>query len=137
MNNVQMMTGVLSATSMNFVERAGYAGRMLLVGMLAVFAVLTLIWGVLALSRIFLAGTADKKPAEAPKAAPAPKAPAAPAAPAVVPAAADDAATVAAISAAIAAYLAAENGGKAEDYVGGFRVVSFRRVGGGAWNSRK
>ena len=128
-----MMLASLAATNMTFGERAAYAGRMLLVGMLMIFAVLTLLWVVLAISKLLFAE--DKKSADEPKvkAAPAVPAPtpavkAAPATPAPV---ADDAAIVAAITAAIAAARADEG------CIGSFRVVSFRRAENGrAWNRK-
>ena len=127
-----------AATDMPFDERLAYSLRMLVVGMLMVFAVLTLLWGVLAISRYFFyeipkrrkeskTEVAENKlehiaPAT-PEPAPVAAAPAAPAA--------DDAALVAAITAAIAATLAEEG------YTGGFRVVSFRRADAPrAWNRK-
>ena len=114
-------------------ERLELAGQMTLLGMVMIFAVLGLLWGVLAIfQRIMTRDTA--KPVEAPKAAPAP----APAA-AAIPVAAvsnDDEVIAAVIAAAVAAYMADE-GNTETAYNGGFRVVSFRRVQGGkAWNSK-
>lgn len=107
------------ATEMNFGERAVYAGKMLVIGMGAVFGVLILLWGCLAFFRKLLSAHIDEGPA--PLSAPAP----APVAAKSVPAAqANDDAIIAAITAAVAATLAEENGGVAP----GFRVVSFRRV---------
>jgi len=110
-------------------ERLELAGQMTLLGMVMIFAVLGLLWGVLAIfQRIMTRDTA--KPVEAPKAAPAA---------AAVPVAAvsnDDEVIAAVIAAAVAAYMADEGNTEAA-YNGGFRVVSFRRVQGGkAWNSK-
>lgn len=127
-----MMFVSLAATNMTFGERAAYAGRMLLIGMLMVFSVLTLLWGVLIISKMLFAEK-TRKSTEMPKAQkPAPKAEVAPPAAPVAPvAAANDAAIVAAITAAIAAARADEG------CVGGFRVVSFRRAENGrAWNRK-
>ena len=128
----------LAATDMTFSERLSEAMIMFVVGMLMIFAVLTLLWGVLAISRYFFYDIPkrrkESKTADAesklehiapvvPAPAPVPGAPAAPVA--------DDAALVAAITAAIAAALA-EDG-----YTGGFRVVSFRRADTSrAWNRK-
>ena len=101
-----------------FAERAGYAGGVTLLGMVTIFIVLSILWGVVELlHRALHRGDQKTAPAEA-KAAPAHKA--APA-PVRAPAAGDDA-LVAVITAAVAAAMAEEG------YAGGFRVVSFRRT---------
>jgi len=112
-----MLFPIAAATDMTFGERAAYAGRMLLIGMGAVFAALAVLWGSLVLFRLILK-RAEAKKAPAPTAAPA-----APTVPAVE--TPDDGALVAAITAAVAACLATENGGQ----IPAFRVVSYRRVG--------
>ncbi len=101
-----------------------------IVGMLMVFAVLTLLWGVLAVSRIFFYDLPKKRAAQSETDENTlTDSPAAPAAPAVAPA--DDAALVAAITAAITAMRADEG------CTDGFRVVSFRRVDHArAWNRK-
>ncbi len=111
-------------------ERWAYAGKMTLIGMLMIFAVLATLWAVLAVFKLIFAKPAKKaEPAKKVETAPAP----APAASA--PAAADDAQLVAVLTAAVAAYMAAENGGAAPTT--GFRVVSYRRANGGRpWNSK-
>lgn len=113
-----------------FGERAGVAGSVTLLGMIAIFAVLTILWGVIEVLHQALnrgkqkdapaapAAKAAPAPVKAPKPAPAEQKPAA-AAPA--PAQNDDA-LVAVISAAVAAAM------EEEGYTGGFRVVSFRRT---------
>ena len=114
-------------------ERLELAGQMTLLGMVMIFAVLGLLWGVLVVfQRIMTRDTAN--PAEAPKAASAP-APVAEAVP-VTAVSNDDEVIAAVIAAAVAAYMADEGNTEAA-YNGGFRVVSFRRVQGGkAWNSK-
>lgn len=112
-----------------------YAGQMTLLGMVMIFAVLGLLWGVLSLFKIIFApkkkkakktaepsvAVSEDKPIAAPVQEVAPKA--------------DgnaDAELVAIITAAVAAYMA-EDG---EAHTGGFRVVSFKRVRSGrTWNS--
>lgn len=98
------------------------------VGMLATFAVLAILWGVLALFKIFFYDMPEKKKAANIKeAAPAP----APVAEPVEPAnEADDTQLIAVITAAIAAY----NAGKGKGALP-FRVVSYKRVrGANGWN---
>lgn len=98
------------------------------VGLGGVFSVLAIIWGVLALFKVFFYDIPEKKKAAKIKAAPAP----APVAEAPVEAApeADDTQLIAVITAAIAAYTAESAGG-----VLPFRVVSYKRVrGANGWN---
>ena len=110
-------------------ERLALAGQMVLIGMGMIFAVLGLLWGVLAMFKIVFARPEPKK-----KAASAP----AEVAPAAEPVAeadeTDDGELIAVITAAVAAYIASE---EPEAYQGGFKVVSFRRANGGrSWNSK-
>jgi len=119
-------------TSVPLTERMAIGIEMLVVGLGTVFAILLILWGVLALFKVVFydlknpnAKPAEKK-AEEPKAEPVP-APAAAPAPA---AQSDDGELVATITAAVAAYLDAEaqaNGMAVCDTR--FRVVSFRRAG--------
>ena len=112
-------------------ERLALAGQMTLLGMGMVFAVLAILWGVLAIFKLIFA-----KPEKKAKAAPtAPKAePVVVPEPVVAPAATNDAELIAVLTAAIAAYEASLGN---EVAPGGFRVVSFRRANGGkAWNSK-
>ncbi len=107
--------------------RISYALRMTLLGMGMVFAVLALLWIVLAIFKKALGG---KEPA---KEKPAPVAPVAPS-PAPVAPAADEGATVAAITAAIAAMIESDPALRSQ-FAGGFRVVSFKKKSGKtAWN---
>ena len=111
-------------------ERLALAGQMTLLGMGMIFAVLSLLWGVLAIFKMIFA-----RPEKKVKAAPAPKAePVVVPEPVVAPAASNDAELIAVLTAAIAAYEASQGN---EVAPGGFRVVSFRRANGGkAWNSK-
>lgn len=112
-----------------FGERAGVAGSVTLLGMVAIFAVLTILWIVIeVLHRVLNRGKKTDAPAApAPQAAPAKPAKAVPApekktpAKAAAPAGTDDA-LIAVITAAVAAAM------EEEGYTGGFRVVSFRRT---------
>lgn len=109
-----------------------YAGQMTLLGMVMVFAVLAILWGVLVIFQKVMAPSSEK-PAAKPVVAPTP-APVVEAAP--VASSSDDEVIAAVIAAAVAAYMADE-GNTDVAYNGGFRVVSFRRVQGGkAWNSK-
>ncbi len=111
-------------------ERLALAGQMTLLGMGMIFAVLSLLWGVLVIFKMIFA-----RPEKKVKAAPAPKAePVVVPEPVVAPAASNDAELIAVLTAAIAAYEASQGN---EVAPGGFRVVSFRRANGGkAWNSK-
>ena len=113
-----------------FGERAGVAGSVTLLGMVTIFAVLAILWGVIeVLHRVLNRGGKTDTPAAKP-AAPVAK----PAAEAKKPAQAtqtvkatetarrDDGELVAVITAAVAAAM------EDEGYTGGFRVVSFRRT---------
>lgn len=123
-----------------------YAGEMTLLGMGMVFAVLGILWAVLTVFKLVFAGKTTKAHEE-------PKAPKAPkekkengasvpvdedAISAVIAASiqayeADNnqTALIAVLTAAVAAYRAEEGS------EGGFRVVSFKRAGGRAWNAKK
>ena len=115
-------------------QRIEYAITVTLQGMLMIFAVLSILWGVVSLMKVFLHDVPQKRAAEKQALASAVAEVVAPAEqPAeVVPAAADDdGELVAAITAAIAATLASEE--YQGQFESGFRVVSFTRKGG-AWN---
>ncbi len=121
LNFAALTTPVEDAASLSNAEKLTEGLTVLLLGMATVFAVLAILWLVLALFKVIFyrenkpAEKKVKTPAPAPKPAPAP-------APVPAPAAADDAALVAAITAAIAAYTANDTA-----FASGFRVVSFRR----------
>lgn len=109
-----------STVLMSFGERAAYAGRMILIGMGAIFLSLAVLWGVMEVFRRLIT-----RPDEQEEDAPAPAPISAPAPVLVKPQAApSNDALIAAITAAVAATLADENGG----VVPGFRVVSFQKV---------
>ena len=105
-----------------------------IVGVLMVFAVLALLWGVLSISKVILYDLPRRRKGQSDKASAQEKQPAAVAAPvtaAPVAPVTDDAAIVAAITAAIAAMRADEG------CPNGFRVVSFRRADNArAWNRK-
>ena len=112
-----------------------YALEMTLLGMGMIFAVLAILWGVLAIFKlIFARPKKDKnntKESTPVKEAPAPTVTATPVA---APAAADDAEIVAILTAAIVAYEAEHN---PDVTPASFRVVSYRRANGGrSWNAR-
>ena len=118
----QDMGGAFSA------ERLALAGQMTLIGMGMIFAVLSLLWAVLAIFKIVFARPKKEKTV-APVAAPAPVEETV-----VEEDASNDDELVAVITAAVAAYMAQEEPDAAPN---GFRVVSFRRTNGGkAWNSK-
>jgi len=120
-------------TSVPLSERLAIGLELLIVGMGTVFAILLILWGVLALFKVVfydMKNKSEDKPAEVKEAAPTATA-AAPVPEPVQPAAqTDDGELIAAITAAVAAYLDAEaqaDGLPQCDTK--FRVVSFRRAG--------
>ena len=120
-----------------------YAGEMTLLGMGMVFAVLAILWGILAIFKLIFAGKTPKAP-KAPKVkvekAKEPSAPVTDAAPsaavtAPTPSSAvsetqSNDALIAILTAAVTAYR------EEEGATGSFRVVSFKRTGG-AWNTKR
>jgi hypothetical protein len=122
-------------------ERVKYSLEMTLLGLLAVFSVLALIWAVLALFKIFMYDMPNKRKSE--NNGSKTNQPVAPmqinveeTGASVTPVANNDA-TVAAIIAAISAYITSDPQ-LSQEYSGGFRVVSFKRVRDKAsWNSKK
>ena len=109
---------IIIAPLMNFAERTAYAGRMLLIGMGAIFLSLAVLWGVLEIFRRLVVKAPDHA-----QDAPAAPAPVVSAKPMAAPTASNDA-LIAVITAAVAAAMAEENGGN----VPAFRVVSFQKV---------
>ncbi|MBR7099447.1 MAG: OadG family protein [Clostridia bacterium] len=115
----------LTANGRSLAENAKEAGTVTLLGMVAIFAVLSLLWLVIEVLHRVLS---EKKDAPVQKKEPAPipekkidtPAPAAPVETATAPE--NDGALIAAITAAISAAMADEG------YTGGFRVVSFKRA---------
>lgn len=113
--------------------RIEYAVKVTLQGMLMVFAVLALLWGVVAIFKVFLHDIPEKRAAKKAAMAAAVAKVAEPQQTAeVLPVAEqDEGELVAAITAAIAAMLESEE--YAGEFASGFRVVSFKRKGG-AWD---
>lgn len=116
-------------------ERIKYAVLVSVQGMAMIFLVLSILWGVVALMKVFLHDIPAKKAAKKAALAKAVEVAAAPVEQPVAAAAPeeDEGEIVAAITAAIAVML------QSEEYKGqfesGFRVVSFTRKGG-AWNKQ-
>lgn len=118
-------------------ERIAYALEMTALGLIAVFSVLAIIWAVLSLFKVFSSDNSKKDVKEV-KAKEENKAKVADVpTPVAIPQQTNgDEATVAAIMAAISAYIASDEK-LSEEYSGGFRVVSFKRVRDKAsWNAK-
>ena len=112
-------------------KRIEYAITVTVQGMLMIFAVLALLWGVVAVFKVFLHDIPEKRKAKKAALASAVAQVAQPD-PEIVPEPdEDEGEIVAAITAAIAAVLQSEE--YADEFASGFRVVSFQRKGG-AWN---
>lgn len=132
--NDTLMLGFLAQSSETTVgDRILEGGQIVILGMLTVFAVLAILWGVLAISKIFFydlpakksnAKNSDASVKEEKNEAPVVKETVS------VSYEEDDGAIVAAITAAVSEYLKDDAA-----YAGGFRVVSFRR-NGSAWNKK-
>lgn len=116
-------------------QRIEWAIKVTLQGMLMVFAVLALLWGVVAVFKVFLHDIPAKKAAKQAALAKAVAEVVAPEAQPEVEAVPeeDEGEIVAAITAAIAAMLQSEE--YSGQFASGFRVVSFTRKGG-AWNKQ-
>ena len=131
----------MSGENMTLGERFEYALQGTATGMLMVFAVLGLLWAIVALSKVVLYDMPRKKAEKLEKerqAAIENKAvvveePAVNNEIAAEPAT-DDGELVAVITAAIAAMI--ESGEYKNEFVGGFRVVSFKRSANSAWNRK-
>ena len=123
----------------SFAERAEIALQGTATGMVMIFAVLGLLAVIVTLSKVICYDIPNKKKEKA-KAAHAPAAvPAAPAetvqeAPAAVQPATDDGELIAVITAAVAAVI--ESSEYKNEFVGGFRVVSFKKSTNSAWNRK-
>ena len=119
--NPTMLSDVMDYSKpLEFSEAIGYGLQTTLLGMGVIFAVLSILWAVLAVFKVifYKQPKTEKKPE--PVKAPAPAPVAAPAPAPAEPAAADDAELVAVITAAIAAMMDAPQTS--------FRVVSFKRT---------
>ncbi len=125
-------------------ERAQLALQGSVTGMVMIFAVLGLLAVIMTVSKIIFHDIPNKKKneaqiqtsaASAPTPAPAPAVSVPVETPAPVSAATtDDGELAAVITAAIAAMI--ESGDYKNEFVGGFRVVSFKRANSGAWNRK-
>lgn len=133
----------MSGADMSFGERFEYAMQGTATGMLMVFAVLALLWGIVSLSKVFFYDIPRKKKEQEQSERKLSNAVAETVAESVAPvventvtevAAQDDGELVAVITAAIAAMI--ESGDYGNEFVGGFRVVSFKRSTKGAWNRK-
>lgn len=128
----------LSGKELSFGERLEYALQGTVTGLLMVFAVLALLWGILTLSRVVFYDIPKKRKAAEENTAEtvteAAETPA-PVEEITEPAyAEDDGELAAVITAAVAAMI--ESGEYGEEFAGGFRVVSFKRRAVGAWNKK-
>ena len=125
-----MVLNLLSDT-LSWGDRFSYMGIGVVMGMVVIFAVLSLLWLILeAFGAVARRG--QKKPVTAPAASAAPAA--APVTPAAMPEAdTNEEEIVAAITAALSVYM--EEAKAANPSINGFRVVSFKKVGNSAhWN---
>ena len=119
---------MLGATDMTLPERISYAGTLTLLGMLVIFAVLSIVWLAIVLMRTVLSRF-ETEPAK--KDLPVPSAPVSEAPSAVNQPATDDGAILAAITAAIAVVWESEHPNT------GFRVVSYRHLDARKpWNTK-
>ena len=114
----------LRISGRTFAEDAKEAGTVTLLGMVAIFTVLALLWLMIELLHRAMTKKTEQPKQEERVKSQSQKAPqsVASAEPVPAPAEADDGALVAAITAAISAAMADEG------YTGGFRVVSFKRA---------
>ena len=135
---MKMFQSLLAAGAMSLGERLSYGAQVLVIGIATVFLSLTILWGVMALFKLFFYTIPNKKK-EAPKAVQPQRAPEPfddvpepeliPLASDVPAAPAADTQLIAVITAAIAAYQDASGSALP------FRVVSYRRAtGAGGWN---
>ena len=130
----------MSGADMTFGERFEYALQGTATGMLMVFAVLGLLWGIVTLSKLFLYDLPNKKAEKKKKKrASALTSSDVVSAPEIVPeemseSYEDEGEIAAVITAAIAAMI--ESGDYKNEFAGGFRVVSFKRSSNSAWNRK-
>lgn len=136
----------MSGADMTFPERLQYALQGSATGIIMIFAVLGLLWGIVSLSKFFLYDLPNrqrqgkKSERKTVTSAPAAQTPVQTTAPTVqtpavqTPAVTDDGQLAAVITAAIAAMI--ESGDYKGEFSGGFRVVSFKRSTTRAWNKK-
>ncbi|MBR3878577.1 MAG: OadG family protein [Clostridia bacterium] len=127
----------MSGADMSFGERLEYALQGTVTGLLMVFAVLGLLYGIVSLSKVVFYDIPENKKKKKQKAhapvevsVPAPTSAAAAEESAVE----DDGELIAVITAAVAAMI--ESGDYKNEFAGGFRVVSFKRSAKSAWNRK-
>ena len=128
----------LSGESMSFGERFEYALQGTVTGLLMIFTVLALLWGIVSLSKVIFYDMPRRKKEKENKMADAvsealndtvAEQPVQ-----IIQPEADDAQLAAVITAAVAAVI--ESGEYGDEFAGGFRVVSFKRVPGKKWNNK-
>lgn len=127
---------------MPFAERVEYALQGTVTGMLMIFAVLGLLWGIVSLSKVFLYDMPNKKKEEKTNKVKSKKVVmveddeeiSAAFDPSFIVPAHDEGEIIAVITAAVAAMLESEE--YKNEFVGGFRVVSFKRSTERAWNKK-
>ena len=133
----------MDGAEMTFAERAEYALQGSVTGMLMIFAVLGLLYGIVTLSRVVFYDLPNKKKEIKPKKKKGKKVVvieddeeeiSALCDPTVIVPEHDESELAAVITAAIAAMLEGEE--YKNEFVGGFRVVSFKRSTDGAWNKK-
>ena len=132
----------MDGADMSFAERAEYALQGSVTGMLMIFAVLGLLYGIVTLSRVVFYDLPNRKKEIKPKKKKGNKVVmiedeeeiSALCDPTVIVPEHDEGELVAVITAAIAAMLDSEE--YKNEFVGGFRVVSFKRSTDGAWNKK-
>lgn len=126
-----------AAGDMSLTERLSYGAQVLVIGICTVFAALAVLWGVIAIFKIFMYDLPQKrakKKAEAELKAASDASAAQDTSeadePEVATAGDSDAQLIAVISAAVTAYMSQQSGSALP-----FRVVSYKRVrGAGGWN---
>ena len=133
----------MDGADMSFAERAEYALQGSVTGMLMIFAVLGLLYGIVTLSRVVFYDLPNRKKEIKPKKKKGKKVVmveddeeeiSALCDPTVIVPEHNEGELAAVITAAIAAMLDSEE--YKNEFVGGFRVVSFKRSTDGAWNKK-
>ena len=113
---------LLTANNKPFSENLSEAGTVTLLGMVAIFSVLALLWGVIEILHFFMNRKTEEKAKPAPEQKITPVEVPKSYEPEVVPVTVDNGALIAVITAAISAAM------EAEGNTNGFRVVSFKRA---------
>lgn len=134
----------LDGKSLTFVERLEYALQGTVTGLLMVFSVLALLWGIVSLMKVFFYDIPRKKKEKQEKLAQAVKGSIASGTDGAYTDAvsapeqnADEGELLAVITAAVSAMIESEE--YSDEFSGGFRVVSFKRnntVAGKSWNKK-